>query len=177
MKIRKLTLTLTALAGTMLLSACGGNEEAEPAADEVASDAAATATLANGMTVKEQIEARQAGLKKVGKAFKTISDNLKLDTPDIAAIQEAATSIPTATEGMADWFPEGTGPDSGIKTDALPAIWESKDDFLAKESAFQEAATKLVAATETGDIAAIEAAFKETGGTCKACHDKYRLDD
>lgn len=176
MKIRKFNLTLTALAGVALLSACGDTGGSEPAAEETASEAV-TETLANGMTAKEQIEARQAGLKKIGKAFKTISDNLKLDTPDIAAIQEAAASIPTATEGMADWFPEGTGPDSGVETDALPAIWESKEDFLAKESAFQEAVTKLVAATETGDVAAIGAAFKETGGTCKACHDKYRLDD
>ncbi|SIN99693.1 Cytochrome c556 [Parasphingorhabdus marina DSM 22363] len=175
MNLRKTSPAFSALAGLLLLSACGQGGEAERASEDSA-DAGAT-TLPNGMTVKEQIEARQGQLEKIGESFKTISDQLKSDSPDVAAIQAAAASVPENATGMADWFAEGTGPDSGVETDALPIIWEEKDDFLAKVTAMQEAAVALVAATEGGDVAAIGAAFRETGGTCKACHDKYRLDD
>lgn len=175
MNLRKTSPAFSALAGLLLLSACGQGGEAEPASEDSA-DAGATA-LPNGMTVKEQIEARQGQLKKVGKSFKAISDQLKSDSPDVAAIQAAAASVPEDTTGMADWFPEGTGPESGVETDALPIIWEEKEDFLEKVSTMQEAAVALAAAAEGGDVAAIGAAFQETGGSCKACHDKYRLDD
>ena len=129
------------------------------------------------MTVEGQIKARQKALKSVGGAFKDISDELKADAPDITKIQTAAANIPTLVEGMENWFPEGTGPDSGVETDALPVIWESKEDFQQKTSDMQTAAANLNTVAQGGDAAAIGAAFKETGGTCKACHDKYRLDD
>lgn len=163
-------LLCSALAGLTMLSACGQSGETdtdETAAIEAAVDPAIT----------EVIEARQKALKDVGGAFKAISDQFKADSPDIEKIQLAAASVPTLTEGMAEWFPDGSGPEAGIETDALPAIWESKDDFLSKVSDFQKASTNLNTVAQSGDMAAIGAAFKETGGTCKACHDKYRLDD
>ena len=172
---RKMKLTLSAFAGLAMLSACGQNDSGE-ASPEAASEAAST-VLENGMTVKEQIELRQGQLKKVGKAFKTISDQLKSDSPDVAAIQAAAASVPAEASDLADWFPEGTGPETGIDTEALPAIWENKSDFTQKASDLITAANNLNTAAQGGDIAAIGEAFKTTGGTCKACHDKYRLDD
>lgn len=171
MKRCKIQIMLLALAGLTLLSACGQNDEAAPVSE------AASVELANGMTVKEQIKARQGHLKKIGKAFKAISDQLKASSPDLAQIQTAAATVPKEAMGMADWFPEGTGPESGIKTAALPIIWESKADFNDKVAAMQDAAAKLDTVAQGGDVAAIGTAFKTTGGTCKACHDKYREDD
>lgn len=167
----KSQLILPALASMALLSACGDNAETD------AQSAAASIELPNGMTVKEQIEARQGHLKKIGKAFKTISDQLKAGSPDLGAIQSAAALVPKEAEGMADWFPEGTGPDTGVKTEALPVIWENKSDFDDKVLAMQEAAAQLNTVAQGGDVTAIAAAFRTTGGKCKACHDKYREDD
>tara|TARA_R110002049_G_scaffold134101_1_gene293515 strand:+ start:320 stop:835 length:516 start_codon:yes stop_codon:yes gene_type:complete len=171
MSRRKLQTLFPVVAGIMLLSACGQNAETDVASE------AASAQLPNGMTVKEQIEARQGHLKKIGKAFKAISDQLKAGSPDLAEIQTAAASVPQEAMGMADWFPEGTGPESGVKTGALPIIWEDKADFDEKVLAMQDAAGNLASVAQEGDIAAIGAAFKTTGGTCKDCHDKYREDD
>lgn len=171
MKYCKLQVILPVLAGVGLLSACGQNE-ATDAVSETAS-----VELPNGMTVKEQIEARQGHLKKIGKAFKTISDQLKASSPDVAQIQAAAASVPKEALGMADWFPEGTGPESGVETEALPIIWEDQADFSEKVTAMQDAAAQLDTIAQGGDVAAIAAAFKTTGGTCKDCHDKFRLDD
>ncbi len=118
MKRHKSQITFSLLASVALLSACGQNAETDAVSE------AAGVTLANGMTVKEQIEARQGHLKQIGKAFKTISDQLKAGSPDLTQIQAAAATVPKEASGMADWFPDGTGPESGVKTEALPVIWE-----------------------------------------------------
>tara|TARA_R110002049_G_scaffold101501_1_gene246184 strand:- start:948 stop:1469 length:522 start_codon:yes stop_codon:yes gene_type:complete len=173
MTIRQTSFALAAFAGAALLAACGSGDA--PAATIDAETAALP--LSNGMTAAETIDARQTHLKAVGKAFKTISDGLKESEPDMAAIQAAAASVPAETATMADWFPEGSGPASGVKTDALPVIWESKADFDSKMADFKAAAATLDTAAQGGDIAAITEAFKATGATCKACHQTYRADD
>ena len=167
---RQIPFALAALASLALLGACGSGDA------PVDAEAAAT-PLSNGLTAAETVEARQTHLKAVGKAFKTISDNLKSGEPDLAAIQAAAASVPAETSGMADWFPEGSGPASGVKTDALPVIWETRADFDTKLADFQAAAATLGTVAAAGDIAAITEAFAATGATCKACHQTYRADD
>ena len=165
---------VVALIGLSMLGACNRNTESEP---EPTATLTEEPILANGMTPKEQIELRQAQLKKMGKAFKTISDQLKSGDPDVAAVQAAAASVPVESAGMEDWFPEGTGPDSGVKTDALPIIWEDRADFEQKLADFRTASDQLAAVAEGGDITAIATAFQATGGACKACHDKFREED
>lgn len=167
----KSQLLFPVMASMALLSACGQSAETGTESE------AASVVLPNGMTVKEQIEARQGHLKKMGKAFKAINDQLKAGSPDLAQIQAAAALVPKEAEGMVDWFPEGTGPEAGVKTEALPVIWEDKPDFNDKAKAMQDAAAQLDTVAQGGDVAAIATAFQTTGGKCKACHDKYREDD
>lgn len=172
---RKIGLLCTTVAGAVLLSSCGQAGDSEAASD-TSGDTGAT-VLANGMTVADQVEQRHEALEAIGDALKTAGDQLKSGSPDMAVIQTAAASVVEKSTGMEDWFPEGTGPDSGVETDALAVIWENKPDFLTKVSAMQEAAAKFNEAAQGGDAAAIGGAMKELGGTCKACHDKYRKDD
>ena len=176
-KIR-FTHILALLAGMTLLTACGQEDQAAAPTDAAPADDAVTdATTEVSDEIKTQIEARQAQYKKIGGAFKTINDNLKSGSPDMAAIQAAAATVVDAGAGMADWFPEGTGPESGVKTEALPAIWENRADFDTKIAAFQAAAANLKTVADAGDPAAVGPAFGATGGTCKGCHDTFRLDD
>ncbi|MEO1662306.1 MAG: cytochrome c [Pseudomonadota bacterium] len=153
-----------------LLVGCGGS------GGSVDPDAG-TELLANGMTVKAQIEARQQGYKAIGRNFKTINDQLKTTSPELEAIQAAADAMVEASEGMSDWYPAGTGPESGVKTEALAVIWDDPEGFAVKVADYEAALTALDAATATGDFEAIAAAAKATGPTCGACHDKFRLDD
>lgn len=157
-------------AAILCLAACGsGTEPSDPSAG--------SETLDNGMTVRAQIEARQEGYKAIGRNFKTINDQLKTSAPDIEEIQNAATAMVEASAGMADWYPAGTGPESGVKTEALAVIWEESADFSTKISEYEAALTALDVATASGEFDAIAAAAQATGSTCGACHDKYRLDD
>jgi len=60
------------------------------------------------------------------------------------------------------------------KTRAKPAIWENTDDFEQKLANFRSEVAALAEAANAGDKAATVEQFKQTGGTCKACHDNYK---
>src|ERR1044071_6743503 len=74
------------------------------------------------MTPEQVIKARQSNLKDLGGAFKTVRDQLKLSTPNIAEIREAAQQIDNLSQDQKHWFPKGTGPETGVKTAAKPEI-------------------------------------------------------
>ena len=77
---------------------------------------------------------------------------------------------------IGELFPAGSGPD-GHETRALPAIWESPEEFQAAVTAFQEQSAALVEVAAGGDMEAIKAQFMKVGGTCGDCHDAYRAED
>ena len=168
--MNRLSATLCAGALSLGLAACG--EGTNPAADDTGS-----LVLDNGMSVRANIEARQENLKEMGAAMKTISDQLKLEEPDVDAIYAAAQTIEGHAPNIGEWFPAGTGPDSGVETEALATIWEQPDDFAAAVARFQTAADEFEAIAVGRDPAAIGPAMGGIGGSCKNCHDQFRLDD
>jgi cytochrome c556 len=110
---------------------------------------------------------------ELGDAFKTVRDQSRAGTPDMAAIKSAAQVINDASIDQGKWFPAGTGPEAG-KTRALPEIWKRPDDFKAAQKMFSAAAPKLLAAASSGDAGAVKTQFGEVGKTCKNCHDTFR---
>ena len=60
-------------------------------------------------------------------------------------------------------------------SEALPVIWEDTEEFAAAITKVQEAAAAFVAAADTGDAAAIGGAFRNLGGSCRGCHDEFRV--
>ena len=44
-----------------------------------------------------------------------------------------------------------------------------------RDERMREAAAELIAVANAGDEAAFGPAFGKLGGTCKACHDSYRI--
>lgn len=121
--------------------------------------------------------ARHAGFKKIGGAMKALGDQLKSDTPARPAMVAAAQTIATTARQQAALFPAGTGPDAGIKTDALPAIWSNRAAFDAQMRQFIAESGKLAVVAGNGDVAAIRAQMKATGATCAACHRQFRAED
>lgn len=125
----------------------------------------------------DTIAARHANFKVMGKGFKAVSDQLKAGSPDIAAIRAGAAAIDGAARKVAGGFPKGTGPESGVRTHALPAIWQKNAEFRADADKLVGAATALKAAADAGDLGRVKAAAGALGGTCKACHDSFREKD
>lgn len=132
---------------------------------------------AAGPSADSVVAARKAGFKKIGGAMKALGDQLKSDTPARPAMVAAAQTIATTARQQAALFPAGTGPDAGIKTDALPAIWSNRAAFDAQMRQFIAESGKLAVVAGNGDVAAIRAQMKATGATCAACHRQFRAED
>ena len=119
------------------------------------------------------MHARHEGMESIGKANKAIGRELKGDSPDLTVVRLSAAQLAKLSGQASGWFPRGSGPELG-KTGAKPEIWQNQKDFLAKLHNFQVAAKAFNSAAAGNDLNATKARFADLGGTCKACHDKYR---
>ncbi|MEO7773581.1 MAG: cytochrome c [Steroidobacteraceae bacterium] len=150
---------LVTIAATAVISTMGA----------VAMNAAMAATPA------ETIKVRHQGMKDLGGAMKTINDQLKTDAPNAAAIKGAGVKVKAAVDGMPNWFPKGTGPETGVETAAKPEIWSDAADFAEKMKAFQAEGGKIVSLADAGDVEGLRTQVKTAGKACGNCHDKNRV--
>ncbi|MDB5697881.1 MAG: cytochrome [Alphaproteobacteria bacterium] len=182
---------LAALACTAL-AACGDSSTANqsaaansaaPAQVELADagNASAAAEVTNAAAPAadpaEVIKTREAHYKEIGKAMKGIGDELKKGTPDVKVIQAHAATIDRLAPQVPSWFPAGSGPEAGVKTEARAEIWSKPDEFREAAAKFAAAARQFNATAQTGDVAAIGAGMKQLGGSCKGCHEKFRTEE
>lgn len=61
------------------------------------------------------------------------------------------------------------------ESEALPVIWEEPEEFAAAYAKAEQATAGFSEAAAGGDPDAIMAAFREVGGACRGCHDRYRV--
>lgn len=121
-------------------------------------------------------KAREAHFKEIGKAFKGINDQIKSGAPDMAVVKPNAETVRLLSTQVSTWFPANSAPGAGVKTRAKPEVWSDAAGFAAAADAFKVQAAKLaVVAGGPADLAALKGQFAATGGTCKGCHDKYRV--
>ena len=117
---------------------------------------------------------RQANFKKLGAANKAIGDELKKDAPDIAVARAQAPVIAGLAPQVVDWFPVGSGVESGTETEALPAIWERRAEFDRRAQALVDASAALQTASASGDLPGVRTASAAVGAACKSCHTDFR---
>ena len=131
--------------------------------------------LAAGAPAEQTIKARQVHLKDLGAAFKEVRDQLRSSRPDMAQLNSASGQIAALATQMSDWFPQGSGPESRVKTDAKPEIWSAPAGFEKALKNFQAEAPKLRELAAANDVGGIKAQVGKLGGACKGCHDNYRV--
>lgn len=138
---------------------------------------AATAGVAavSGTKAKQISHQRHEGMEKIGKAFKALRREFDSPTPNAAAVKASANQVASLAARSSTWFAKGSGPEAG-KTGAKGEIWQNWPDFVAKNRAFQQSAQAFRAVAANGDMTAAKATYADLAGTCKACHDKYRMD-
>ena len=74
-------------------------------------------------------------------------------------------------KSLIEYFPENTK--KGFKTEALPAIWENKEEFNNLMNKSSNDMIELASIIENSDD--IKASLgKQMWGNCKACHSKFR---
>ena len=121
------------------------------------------------LSVEEIIKARKALFSKnysTAKKVQTLSSKGEFEKAKSLMI-EMSENYKTLIE----YFPDNTK--EGFKTEALPSIWENKDEFndLMKKSSNDM--IKLASLIEnTDDVKA--SLGKLMWGNCKACHSKFR---
>lgn len=116
------------------------------------------------------IAARQALYKGMGEATKPVGAMLKGGAYDDAVVKKALATYADAAKKLPDLFPDDSK--TGHDTEALPAIWEHKDDFKARFSKFggdAEAAQKSIT-----DQASFQATMPKIIAQCGGCHKEYR---
>ena len=139
---------------------------------------AATAIVTAAPADVAAIKSRQDKLRDMGSALKQIDDELKKRSPDWDNVIMANVQIlHDRSPFLLKWFPKGTGPESGAKTYALPAIWQKGDDFAKHGRAMVAEAAKLSQVAAKKDSGELKAQVIALGKSCKACHEDYRSPD
>jgi cytochrome c556 len=119
---------------------------------------------------------RHEKFEEIGDAFDGINDQLKSGTPNLAQIKADAAKIAVLAPQVPNWFPVGSGPQDGKRTDARSEIWTQRGEFQQAAARFGDTVNALLATIETGDTAAMAASAKTMGAACKSCHDKFKED-
>ncbi len=128
-----------------------------------------TAAIAAG----EPQAVRQDEMKKVGGAMGALGGIAKGEKPyDEETVKAALTTLAEVGKTFPDHFPAGT--ETGMESEAAPAIWQNMDDFKAKSAKLASAAETQLAALPA-DQAGVAAAMQAVGATCGDCHQTYRL--
>ena len=135
----------------------------------------ASVLLADQLTGQEAVDARQHNLKDLGGAFKAVRDQTRKAQPDLMQVQQAAEQIQQLAEDMDRWFPKGSEPGEDVETDAKAEIWSDPKGFAAAQAKFQQEAPKLLTLAKAKNVDGLKKQVGVVGGTCKGCHDKYRV--
>lgn len=122
----------------------------------------------------DPIKARHRNFENMGRATKAVFDQLRKGAPDMRVIQANANALAASAPRVATDFPRGSGPESGRKTHALPAIWQNPAEFSKLANQLTSTTRSLQAAAAGGNLAQVKVAAGQVGATCKGCHDQFR---
>lgn len=132
------------------------------------------AAAADPAKVQKVVDARVAKYKQIGKSNKAIRDELAQPQPNLANVQANARVIEALAKQIPSWFPRGSGQQEGVKSEALPVIWQQVPAFKQRAAGLAGAAHQVAATAGTGNLDATKAAATNIGAACKACHDMFR---
>ena len=122
-------------------------------------------------SVEEIIKGRKAMFSENYQNAKQISILLKQKK-----IEEAKPLMKKISDNyikLLDYFPDNTK--EGFKTEALPSIWENKDEFNALMQKASDDMMQLTKAIDTAeDLRAIQKQLMWSN--CSSCHNKFRAE-
>ena len=122
-------------------------------------------------SVEEIIKGRKAMFSENYQNGKKISILLK--QKKIAEAKPLIKKISDNYIKLLDYFPDNTK--EGFKTEALPSIWENKDEFNALMQKASDDMIKLAKAIDTAeDLRAVQKDLM--WNNCSACHNRFRAE-
>lgn len=128
--------------------------------------------------VPAAVEARHGIMKNYSFNLSTLGDMAK---GEIAYDAEAATTAADRLVRLSDlpqsgYWPDGTSSEDLEQSRALPAVWESMDDFVSGFGEMHEAALAMQEVAGDGRDA-VAGQMRSLGQSCGGCHDDYRMSD
>ncbi len=128
----------------------------------------ATAVYAQNVAV---IKERKSNYEAMGKATKAPNAMYKGEEEfDLAKVQAALKVIQEKAAIIPKLFPDDAK--TGADTEALPIIWQEKQDFLDRFPKL--AAAAKAAESKITDEETFPDTWKEVMGNCSGCHKKFR---
>jgi cytochrome c556 len=122
-------------------------------------------------SVEEIIKGRKAMFSENYQNGKKIAILLKSKKIDEA--KPLMKKISNNYKKLLDYFPDNSK--EGFKTEALPSIWENKDEFSALMKKASDDMIKLAKAIDTAeDLRAVQK--KLMWSNCSACHNRFRAE-
>lgn len=119
----------------------------------------------------DAIKARKDTLKAMGKATEAPGAMMKGEAPfDLAKVKAALAAYQDGAAKLPDLFPDNSK--TGGETEALPVIWDKKQDFTDRYKKL--AAEAAAASTKITDEFSFQDEFPKVVGNCSACHKVYR---
>ena len=122
-------------------------------------------------TVEEIIKERQSIFSKnykTAKRINSLASNGSLDEAKILMIEMSDNY-----KRLLDLFPENSK--TGFETEALPSIWENKDEFNLLMTKASSNMIELTSAIDGADD--VNATLgKYMWSSCKSCHSKFRAE-
>jgi cytochrome c556 len=128
-----------------------------------------------GAVEPDPINERHEMMEDTRDALKPMAQMVKGERAfDATTVSAGLATMQHTAEHFGGLFPPGS--ESGGNTEAKPEIWTDREGFEQAQAKFAAAVEQAVA----GDPQSAEALKPLLGGitkTCKACHEKYRLQD
>ena len=132
------------------------------------------------------VKERMDSMSTLGDHAKRVGDMLKGKASfDLDAIDAAAQAFVTHGDKIPKLFPNTEDSRENTVTEALPAIWNNWDDFVALAEKFaNDSRALLTLSNELKDSTqgvedqsrAVRSVFFKAAKNCSACHERFRLD-
>ena len=120
-------------------------------------------------SVEDIIKGRKAIFSDNYKTAKRV--NILIDDLEFEEAKKFMKEMTENYENLLNYFPENTK--EGFNTEALPSIWENKDEFNALMQKSADDMKQLAAVIEDADD--LRGTMQQyMWSNCKACHSKFR---
>ena len=118
------------------------------------------------------VKQRQAAMTLIAKYFGPLGGMAQGRVPyNQQVVQRNAASLDVLKDTPWDGFHEST---KGVKSAALPAVWEKQGEVKQAIERFTGEVGKLAQVSKSGDEAAVKAQIGAVGKSCGGCHDNFR---
>jgi cytochrome c556 len=126
---------------------------------------------------EQAIKYRQAAYSYISWNMSRIKNNVEGANYNKSEVIQAANAISAiANSGMGALYIPGSDKDAGsVKTYVKPEFFSKPQDAARLAQSFTKEATELAKVAANGDAAAVKAQYGKLGGTCKACHDDFKV--